>query len=163
MSEINDIEVIPEGNFPINLKLIVKYQRMKPRLMDKYKDYTYHKDYLCGGSTVYLNLIRCEDSIFFPSFLQKNILYWYHTYLLHSWIDRTEAIIHQHLYWPGIIKAVWKEVTSFDTWQRTKLSNIKYDKSTAKEAEEIPRNNLCVDIFGPYTIQIKRREIIFKS
>ena len=28
MSEINDIKELPEGTFPINLKLIQKYQRL---------------------------------------------------------------------------------------------------------------------------------------
>ena len=37
VSEINDTNKIPEGNFPINLKLIKQYQRTEPILMDKYK------------------------------------------------------------------------------------------------------------------------------
>ena len=35
VSEINDIEELPEGNFPINLKLIKKYQRTEPSLIAK--------------------------------------------------------------------------------------------------------------------------------
>ena len=42
MSEINDIEKIPEDIFPINLKLIQLYQRSEPRLMTKYKNGTYN-------------------------------------------------------------------------------------------------------------------------
>ena len=34
VSEINDTEEIPEGNFPINLKLIQKYQREEPSIKD---------------------------------------------------------------------------------------------------------------------------------
>ena len=41
MSEINGIKEIPEGTFPIILKLIEKYQPAEPRLMDKYKYSTY--------------------------------------------------------------------------------------------------------------------------
>ena len=37
VSEINDIDKIPECNFPINLKLIQKYQRAEPSITDKYK------------------------------------------------------------------------------------------------------------------------------
>ena len=45
MSEINDIEELPEGISPINLKLIKKYQRSEPSMRDKNKYNTYHKGY----------------------------------------------------------------------------------------------------------------------
>ena len=63
MSEINDNEEIPEGNLPINLKLIKEYQRKEPILMDKYKHDTYHKGSFCEGSNIDINLIMCEDKI----------------------------------------------------------------------------------------------------
>ena len=64
-------------------------------------------------------------------------------------------MIRQHLYWPGIKNAVWKEVTNCDTCQRTNRSNIKYDELPDKEAEEIPQHKLYVDINGFYVIQKK--------
>ena len=63
MSEINDNEEIPEGNFPINLKLIKEYQWIEPSLMDKYKYGTYHKGSLFEGIYIDINLIMCEDKI----------------------------------------------------------------------------------------------------
>ena len=66
MSKINDVEELPEGNFPINLKLIQKYQRTEPSLMAKYKDGTYHTGYFRGGSNIDLNLITCKDKIVTP-------------------------------------------------------------------------------------------------
>ena len=36
LSEINDTEELPEGDFPINLKLTDQYQRKYPSLMAKY-------------------------------------------------------------------------------------------------------------------------------
>ena len=41
----------------------------------------------------------------------------------------TETTILQHLYWPGIRNTVQKEVTNYETVQRTKQSNknmVKY-------------------------------------
>ena len=70
-------------------------------------------------------------------------------------MDRTEATIFQHLYWPVIINAVRKEVTNCDTCQHKKRSNIKYGNLPAKESEEIPRNKLCVYLIGPYIIRRK--------
>ena len=76
-------------------------------------------------------------------------------YLLRPGMDRTEAIIRQRLYWPGIRNSVQKEVTNCDTFQRTKQSNVKYGKLPAKESEEITRNKLCVDLIGTYVIRRK--------
>ena len=75
MPEINNIEEIPEGNFRINLKLIAKHRRTEPSLMDKYKDSIYQKGSVCGVSSIYLNLITCDDKIVIPSKLQKYVLH----------------------------------------------------------------------------------------
>ena len=40
VSEINDIEELPEGIFTINIKLIQKYQRQEPSIIAKYKNGT---------------------------------------------------------------------------------------------------------------------------
>ena len=124
---------------------------------------TYQKGSFCGGSNIYINLITCEDYIFIVSILQSYVLHWYHMYLLHSGMGRMEVIICQHLYWPGIRKAVCKEVTNCDTCQRKKLSNIKNGKLPDKEAEEIPWNKICVDLIGPYVIKKKGTERKLKS
>ena len=78
MPEINDIEEIIEGDFPINLKMIEKYQRTEPSLMDEYKNGTYHTYSFCGGSNIDLNLIMCEDNIIsgnYPNLRIKLVLY----------------------------------------------------------------------------------------
>ena len=93
MSEIYDIEEIPEGTFPIHLKFIKAYQRLETSLMDKYKDDTYQQGSFRGGINIYLKLITCKDKVFIPSKLQSYILHWYHTYLLHPVMDRTDAMI----------------------------------------------------------------------
>ena len=113
---------------------------------------TYHRGYFSGWVNINLKLITCEDKIFIPSIVQIYILNWYHTYILHIGMDITEAMIFQYFYWPGIRKAIQKEVTNCDTCQHTKRSNIKYGKLPAKEAEEIPRSKLCLYIIGPYVI-----------
>ena len=66
MLEINDTEEIPEGNFPINLKLIAKYQHMESRIMAKYNYGTHHKGSFFVGSNIYINLITWEDNIVIP-------------------------------------------------------------------------------------------------
>ena len=88
MLETSGINEIPEGNFPINLRLITKYQRSEPILMAKYEDGTYHKGSFRGIINIGLNLIKCEDKIVIPKKIQSYVLHWYHTYLLHPIMDR---------------------------------------------------------------------------
>ena len=83
MSEIYDIEEIPEGSYLIILKLIAKYKWSQPIIMAKYEDGMYHKGSFHGGSNSYINLIMYEDRIVNPSKLQSYVLHWYHMYLLH--------------------------------------------------------------------------------
>ena len=64
-----------EHTFPINLKLIGKYQWTEPILIAKYEDGMYHKGYFCGGRNIYINLITCEDNITIPEILQICILH----------------------------------------------------------------------------------------
>ena len=87
MPEINDKEEIPEGNFPINLKLIKEYQWTEPSLMDKYKDSTYHKSSFCSGINIDINLIMCEDKIVITSIFQSYVLHWYHKHIFHTGMD----------------------------------------------------------------------------
>ena len=121
MSEINYIEELPEGTFPINLKFIQKYQTSEPSIRAKYKDGTYHKDFLRGVITIDFLLILCNDKIIIMSQPQNYVLNWHHMYLLHTVMDKTEVTITSHLYWTEIRDAVRKEVTNFDTCQHTKL------------------------------------------
>ena len=158
MSEINDTEELPEGTFPINLKLIQKYQREEPSITDKYKYAMYRKGSFRGGSNIYLKLITCKYKLVIPPKLQSYVVHWYHTYLLRPGMDITEAMIFQHLYWPDIRDSVRKEVSNCDTCQCKKLSNKKYGKLPDKLAEEIPWNKLCVDLIGTYDIRIKGKK-----
>ena len=155
MSEIIDNKGLPEGDSTINFKLINQYQQKYTRLKTKYDISTYHTYSFHGGSNININLITCYDKIVIMSRFKSYILHWYHTYFLHPGMDRTEAIIYQHLYWTIIRKSVRKELTNCDTFQCTKFSNTKYGKLLAKEDEEISCNKICVYIIGPYVIIIK--------
>ena len=93
MSEIIDIKEIPEGTFPINLKLIKKYQQEEPSITAKYKDGMYHRDSLCEGSNININHLICKDSIVIPSKIQSYAVHLCLMYLLHPGMDRTERMI----------------------------------------------------------------------
>ena len=76
MSEINNTKKLPEGIFPINLKLIDQYQQKDPSQEAKYKMGAYQKGCICGVSNINLNLITCDDDIFIMSILQSCLFYW---------------------------------------------------------------------------------------
>ena len=86
---------------------------------------TYQEDSFRGVMNTQLKLITCKYKFAIPLILQSYVLCWYHMYLLYPVMDRPEAMIHQHLYHPGIIKTVWKEVPNCETCQRKKQPNIK--------------------------------------
>ena len=133
--------------------MIQECRQSEPSKISKYKNDTYYKGSFCGGINIDLKIIACEDNIYILSKLQFHLLCWYQSYLLQPGIDRTEAIIFQHFFWPDIRDSVWKEVNNCDTYQRTKRLNIKYVKLPSKLDEEIPWNKLCVGLIGPYIIR----------
>ena len=75
MSEINDIKELPEGNFPINLKLIQIYQRLEPSILAKYENGTYQEVSFCGVINIDISLIMCKDKIGIPSKLQSYVFH----------------------------------------------------------------------------------------
>ena len=103
--------------------MIKTYQRLEPRITDKYKDGTYQQGSFYGGSNTDLKIITCDDKIVIMSKLQSYVVHWYYTYLLHPGMDITEGTILQNLYWPNIRDSVRPEVSNYDTCQRTKRPN----------------------------------------
>ena len=73
-------------------------------------------------------------------------------------MDRTYVMICQHLYCPGILKAVRKEANNCDTCQRTKRSKIEYGTLPANKYEQMPCNKICVDLKVPYAIRKRDRK-----
>ena len=66
MSENNDTGELPDGIFPMNLKLIDHCQHKYPILKAKYDMSTYHKGSFSGGSNIYIYPMTCEDKIVIP-------------------------------------------------------------------------------------------------
>jgi hypothetical protein len=51
-------------------------------------------------------VITYDYKIYIPVSLRKRIVWWYHTYLQHTGITRTEATLRQNLTWPNLKKDV---------------------------------------------------------
>ena len=84
------------GNtFPLTYQTINKYQRKDKELVEKLKRANYHTKYFSGGGNTSM-LICKNNKIFVPKILQKYVVNWYHTYLLHPGMYCIEATISQH-------------------------------------------------------------------
>ena len=86
ISELYNIKELPEGMFPLSFNLIDRYQREDPFLIEKLKCAEFTKDSFRGGRNT-IDLITHKDKIVIPQKLQKYVVKWYHTYLLHPGLD----------------------------------------------------------------------------
>ncbi len=80
-------------------------------------------------------LICFKDSLCIPKDLQKLIVDWYHTYLMHPGKTCMEETIAQHLYWPIIRNTVTKKLGCFlekiEIWPTaSKWSNVRRSATT---------------------------------
>jgi hypothetical protein len=92
---------MPQDSFPLSYQLIGKFQSKDKEILaeiKKTKSRYAIKPFEGGGTT--RNLICYGDKIVVPKKLQPRVVQWYHDYLGHSGINRTEEIIGQHLWLP---------------------------------------------------------------
>jgi transposase InsO family protein len=149
-------ETLSAADFPLDYQLISQAQLKDKSLLkirDK-KDSPYEvQNFLSAGKQV--PLICYNGKMVIPTSLQKRVIEWYHNYLSHPGINRTEETIGQHLYWPKMRDQVTTTVKSCPVCQRNKKQRKQYGHLPPKEAEAIPWDKLCVDTIGPYKIRRK--------
>jgi cleavage and polyadenylation specificity factor subunit 1 len=141
--------------YPLSYKTILKHQKQDTELLNNAKNNTtnnYHFKIFRGGEKKYPLLCQ-SGKIVIPKTLQKRIVEWYHTTLLHPGETRTELTIRQHFTWKGVRTTVQEVCKNCPTCQRTKRSNQKYGIIPIKEADAGPWEKVCIDMIGPYTIK----------
>ena len=89
------VEKLDSNAFSLTYQTIDKYQRKDKELTDKIKVANYHTKYFLGGGNTFI-LICKNDRIIMPEIIQKYVVSWYHTHLLHPGMNFTEATIIQH-------------------------------------------------------------------
>ena len=82
MLELYDIDELPEGTFTLSFNTIDQYQREEPVLLEKLNSAEYQKGSFRGGRNT-IKLVTYKNKILIPQKLQKYVVKWYHTYLLH--------------------------------------------------------------------------------
>jgi RNase H-like domain found in reverse transcriptase/Integrase zinc binding domain len=112
---------------------------LKKELLNKTCKYKL-KDFHGGG--ICRSLICYNDKIVVPKRLQRHIIDWYHITLCHPVINRTEATITQHLFWPKMGDQITNYIQACPTGQRNKLKVKKYGCLPPKDAETSRSNPL---------------------
>ncbi len=103
---VSDKKESEDEFFPLNYSLIDEHQHRDPMICKKLRNEVYSTStFCCGGNNDRIrsiDLITYNKKIVVPSTLQKQVLNWYHSYLLHPGMTRTEETIIQHFYWHNI-------------------------------------------------------------
>ena len=120
-------ETLSKADFPLDYKHISQAQLKDKKLLqirDK-KDSPYETQTFMSADKQ-IPVICYNGKMVIPSSLQKRVIEWYHTYLSHPGINRTEETIGQHLYWPKMRDQITHAVTSCPICQRNKKQRKKY-------------------------------------
>ena len=161
----HDEEDNDNDDFPLSFKEIGQAQSADAALMADARKYTSKyeiKNFHGGGKQ--RTLLCYKDKIVIPTVLRQRVIQWYHHFLCHPGINRTEETIRQHLWWPEMRTQINKAVSTCLIYQKNKRKQKKYGLLPEKEAEAVPWQRLCVDLIGPYTIRRKgQKNLICKA
>ena len=96
-----DVNELTDNQFPLQYSLIDKAQQKDHKILKNLQKGIYSTDTFSGGEKS-LQLITYKRKIVIPADLKDRVMQFYHTYLLHPGLNRTEATIQQHLFWPNM-------------------------------------------------------------
>jgi len=108
-------------------------------------------------------LLTYKTKIYVPKKLRGKVLAWYHYFLCHPGETRLAGTIGQTMYWSGLHKDAKYHTRTCDTCQRTKKSTVKYGHVPVKKAEAVPWEILCVDLVGPYSMTLNKKELVLSA
>jgi len=154
-------ETLSQADYPLDYSLISRAQQKDKKLMkirDKAESPYETHTFLSAGKPI--PVICCKGKMVIPSSLQQRVIEWYHTYLSHPGINRTEETIGQHLWWPKMRDQITTAVKICPICQRNKKKQKKYGHLPPKEAEAIPWDKLCVDTIGTYKIRRRGKPVL---
>ena len=111
--------------FPLSYEVIGKAQSKDKSVLKALESKKYHFKSFHRDETQ-RELICHKGKIVIPQTLTKQVMEWYHMYLGHPGINRTEETISQHLWWPKMRDDITQQVSTCDTCQKNKRKYKKY-------------------------------------
>jgi transposase InsO family protein len=154
-------DTLTNADFPLDYSQISRAQLKEKKWLKMHdkKDSPYESlNFMFAGEQV--PVLCFKEKMVIPPSLQKRIIDWYHSYLGHPGINRTEETISQHLWWPKMRDQITTAVKVCPICQRNKKQRKKYGHLPPKEAEASPWDKLCVDTIGPYKIRRKGKPVL---
>ena len=149
-------DTLDKADYPLDYSQISQAQLSDNHLLQmKRKENSPYESHMFMFAGQQIPILCYKGKMVIPSTLQKRIIDWYHSYLGHPGINRTEESISQHLWWPKMRDQITTSVKACQICQRNKKQRKHYGHLPPKEAEAIPWDKLCVDTIGPYKIRRK--------
>ena len=96
-----------------------------------------------------------------PQTLQKRLMAWCHTQLVHPGITRLTNTLKQHFAWPTMGNDVKNYLRNCHECQVGKRGVRGYGKVPTKDVETGPWHDMCVDLAGPWKTTLNGRQIKF--
>ena len=155
-------EDIIEFEFPITGKIISEYQKLDKNLREKVRRGT-NKEKFSQRKLDKYTVTTYDGKIYIPDKLQQRVVEWYHEYLCHPGIQRTEETIRRTMTWPDLHTHVKSFCTTCRKCQVCKKVKKKYGHlPVKKKIDTEPWQRVDVDLIGPWTIKIKINNKIVK-
>ena len=152
-------QAILDDSFPLAYATIQECQKADVEVTKLLQHKDTYQETSFPSSDKNFTLITKDDKIVVPKVLQKRIVEWYHTALMHPGESRTELTLGQHYTWKGMRKTVQDVCRRCASCQLNKTSHQKMGLLPEKTAEDIPWERVCVDLIGPYTIgDVKKKD-----
>jgi hypothetical protein len=120
-----DIEDMDSDDYPLTYESIGKAQSSdKDILKELQKDKPKYELLPFHAAGKMRELVCHNEKIVIPKAKHKQVVEWYHHYLGHPGINRTEEKISQHLWWPTMRDYITNSVNSCAICQQNKKQKI---------------------------------------
>ena len=103
-------------------------------------------------------IVKDSKRIVIPASLQKDLLHWYHHYLIHPGVNRMTNTLAAIFYWKGMHNQIVRYIRKCPQCQKGKKARKKYGKLPTKQVITVPWQVLCTDCIGPYTVKDKNKK-----
>jgi hypothetical protein len=101
--------------------------------------------------------------IVLPNALLDDTIHWYHQFLNHLGMTRVHDTIASTYWHPQLRNRIEQIVSTCDTCQRFKLPGPGYGILPPREAAIAPWEEVCIDLIGPWEVQIGSEKIEFNA
>ena len=146
--------------YPLSYKRLAAEQaackKLQDRLLNPKEKHLYVTKQFNFSDTSY-DLITRDNKIVVPKRMEKEIVEWCHTHLLHPGQKRLDLTLRQHFTFIGLGPLVKRVCKACNVCRSLKAGQKNCGKLPPNEPEPIPWHTLCMDPQLGNTLLVKRR------